>query len=143
MYFIPLNVCTKNEVCRFSWIWNIDICMEKTKKTSPWRHHPFDFYEIPLQKCIGHIAAVYQISVWSSLRELRHTVEKLTENYGEKMDIVSLWPWPLTQGHQFQKGLSQCGNRIGAFVRLEFRSKEKIRHSHTQRHTHRQTAVKI
>ena len=27
------------------------------------------------------------------------------------MGITSLWPWPLTQGHRFQKGLSQCDEK--------------------------------
>ena len=27
---------------------------------------------------------------------------KLTKNYEEKMDFEPLWPWPLTQSHQFQ-----------------------------------------
>ena len=56
----------------------------------------------------------------------------------KKMDIKSLWPWPLTQGHQFQLGLSQCSKqpfsenhvRIRSSVRLEFCSQENIRHTH-------------
>ena len=68
--------------------------------------------------------------------------EKLTENYKEKMDIMSLWPRPLTQGHKIQWGLSQfrkqplSKNRVqnGASVRLEFCSQEVL---DTQ--THRQT----
>ena len=34
-------------------------------------------------------------------RGLKSKVGKLTENYEGKMDITSLWPWPLIQGHQF------------------------------------------
>ena len=44
------------------------------------------------------------------------------------MNITSQWPWLLTQGHQFQQGLSKCNKQtfsencaqIGTFVRLEF-----------------------
>ena len=57
---------------------------------------------IMLQICKGHIKAAYQISDWSNKRELRYTVGKLTENYEGKMDFEPLWPWPLTQCHQFQ-----------------------------------------
>ena len=35
IYLMMLNVCTKNEVCRFNRIWNMHNCMEKLK----WRHH--------------------------------------------------------------------------------------------------------
>ena len=86
----------------------------------------------------------YRISFWINLKELRYKVGKLTENFEEKMGITSLWPWPLTQGHQIHKGLSQCGKhscsencvQIGASVRLEFCSQEMPdRQTHT--HTHR------
>ena len=71
-----------------------------------------------------------------------------------KTGITSLWPWPLTQGHQIQQGPSQCRKQpfsenrvqIGESVGLEFCSQEfpdtqTDRHTHTQ--THRQTAMKI
>ena len=32
-------------------------------------------------------------------RGLKSKVGKLTENYEWKMDVLSLWPWPLTQGY--------------------------------------------
>ena len=62
------------------------------------------------------------------------------------MDIESLWPWPLTKGHQFQYGSSQWGKQpfsknrvqIGASVRLEFCS-EAEPDTHTHTHTHAQT----
>ena len=60
------------------------------------------FYEIYTQIYQGYIWATYRISIWSNIRELRYTVGNLTENYEDKMGIKSLWPWPLTQGHQFQ-----------------------------------------
>ena len=40
---VNFNVCTKNEVCRFSRIWNMDNCMEKTYMMK--RHPPCDFHE--------------------------------------------------------------------------------------------------
>ena len=86
---------------------------------------------------------------------MRYTVGVLTENYEEKMDIESLWPWPLTIGHQFQLGMSQCckqpfrKNRvqIDVYVRLEFFFTSRAghtdiqtdRHTHTHTHTHRHT----
>ena len=158
LYFMLLNVCTKNEVCKFSRIWNIDNWMEKTLVTSPWRHPIFDFYEILLQICKGHIKMAYQISDGSNKGELKYTEGKLTKNYEEKKNFDPLWPWPLTQGHQFEKGLSQCAKQpisknrvqIGVSVQLEFCSQEKSRthththtHTHRDRQTHRQTAVKI
>ena len=39
---------------------------------------------------------------WLDIRELKSKVRKLTENCEGKMDITPLWPWSLTQGHQFQ-----------------------------------------
>ena len=56
--------------------------------------------------------------------------------------------WPLTQGHQFQLVLSQCGKllfsenrvQIGSSVRLEFCSQEfSWTHRQTDRHTHTHT----
>ena len=102
MYFMLLNVCTKKEVFWFNRVWNMNICIEKTLMTLQWRHHTFDFYETYIQIHKGHIKAAYWNSVWSSIRELRSTVGKLSENYEEKMGIESLWPWRLTQDHQFQ-----------------------------------------
>ena len=86
-----------------------------------------------------------------SMRELRYKMGKLTENFEKKkMGITSLWPWLLTQGHQFQQDLSQCGKQpfsenrvqIDSFVRLEFCSQVES-DTQTDRQTHRQTAVKI
>ena len=71
--------------------------------TSPWRHPTFDIYEILVQINKGHIKTAYHISDGSNILELRYTVGKLTKNYEEKKkDFEPLWPWPLTQGHQFQ-----------------------------------------
>ena len=98
----------------------------------------------------------YRISFWSNIKELRYKVGKLIENYEEKMGITSLWPWPLTQGHQIQYGPSQCSKQpfsenrvqIDASVRLEFCSQEvpdtqtdrqTDRHTHTHTHTDTQT----
>ena len=63
-----------------------------------WRHQPLYFYEILIQIFKGHILAVYPISVWSNIWELRYTVGKL-KNYEEKMDIEPLWP-KFTKVHQ-------------------------------------------
>ena len=59
------------------------------------------------------------------------------------MGITSLWPWPLTQGHQFQRCSIQCGKQtfsenrvqIGSPVRLEFFSQVELTHRHTDTHT--------
>ena len=134
----------KYELCRFNRNWDMDNSLEKIK----WRQNDVITHLIFIKfKHISTkgISIAYLISFWLFIRELRYKVGKLTENYEEKIGITSLWPWLLTQGNQFQWGLSQCGKQpfsencvqIGSSFRLEFCSQENIRH------THRQTAVKI
>ena len=112
--------------------------------TSQWRHHQSNFVKFKHK----FTNAKNWISFWLDKRELRCEVGKLTKNFEEKVGITSLWPWPLTQGLQFQKGPSQCSmqpfskNRvqIGASVRLEFCSlTDRLTQSHTHLHTHTHT----
>ena len=139
-----LNVCTNNEVCRFSRIWNIDNCMEKTEMTSPWRHPKFDFYDILIQICKGHIKAAYQISDWSNKRELRYTV-KLTENYKEKMNFVPLWPWPKVtnfnrvQASVLSNRLAKTASKSVHPLGWNFVHKKRAGQTDTHTQTHRHT----
>ena len=140
-----LNVCTKNEVCRFNRIWNMDICMEKTYRTSAWQHHPFDFYYIQLHICKGHIYRAYWISVWSDIRELKYTVGKLTKNYEKKWILshcdLDLWPkvnnfdrvWDSVVSSHLAKTASKSVHSFG------WNLVHKNSWTHTHRHTHTQT----
>ena len=70
--------------------------------TSTWHHPLFDFYEIYIQNCKGHIKAAYQISISSNIWELRYTAGKLMKNYEETRSIQRtqtpprLWPFTLS-----------------------------------------------
>ena len=63
------------------------------------------------------------------------------------MGITLLWPWPLTQGHQYQFGLSQCNKQpysenrvqIGGILFTWNPDTHTYRQRHTHTHTHTQT----
>ena len=117
-----------------------------------WRHHDIIphliFYEIFIQICKGHIKSAYQIPDWSNIRELRYTEGKLIKNYEEKKDFEPLWPWPLTQGHNFNwvwasvlsSRLAPRPNRCICSAGILFTAESDTQ---THRQTHRQTVVKI
>ena len=58
-----------------------------------------------------------------------------------KKDIVSLWPWPLTQGHRFLKDSSQCVKQPISQNRVQIGASKFYSQALTQtdRHTHTQT----
>ena len=93
--------------------------------TSPWRHHPIDF----LWNSTTDLKRAYLCAIpnFNLIRHKRAEIfsTELTENYEKKMDFESLHcDLDLSpQGHQFQKGLSQCNQlfskkrvQIGVFV---------------------------
>ena len=83
-----LNVFTKNEVCRFSKIWNMDICMKKTYMTSPWHYPPFDF----LWNSSTNLRKTYQSGIpsFSLFKHLR------AEIFSREVNRKLWWKWILS-----------------------------------------------
>ena len=144
IYLMLLNVCTKNEVYRFSRILNMDNCMVNT---SLWRHPPFDFYEILMQICKGHTKAAYQILDWSNIRELKYLVGKLTKNHEEKWIFshcdLDIWSkvtnfnrvWDSMVSNRLAKTASKSVHPFG----WNFVHKQSRTHTQTNRQTDRHT----
>ena len=156
---IPFWLMIQMRLCLLFYLWYLlrySSSKSKNKKcpTQPrsppkWHHHDaihhLIFINLNTYLQRAYQIAVYQISVWSHVRELRYIVGKLTEIYEEKNYVESLWPSPLTRGHQFWQGLSQCCKqsfsetrvKMGASVRLEFCwLTDRQTDTHTYTHTH-------
>ena len=134
MNLMLLYVGIKYEVWRFNRNWNIDNWT--TYMTSQWRRRQFDFYEIHISK--RHTKFHFD-------RQKRGEIHsrEINRELWWKREIASLWPWPSTKGHQFQKGSSQCRKQqfsknrvqINVSVRVKFGSLTD-RHTYTDRYTH-------
>ena len=86
-----------------------------------------------------NLISISSLELWNNVNE-----SKLNFYYHFEIHFRSQWPWPLTQGHQFQQDLSQCSKQlfnencvqISTSVCLEFCS---LTDWHTDRQTHIQT----
>ena len=97
MCLMKLYIGTKYKVCRFNRTWNMDNCLQKFKL----RHNDV----ITLSNSNTDLARAYLIDILNFILIGYNRAEiqsrKLIENYEGKMDIMSLWPWPLTKFTNF------------------------------------------
>ena len=106
IFIIWWTICCRVLVPRTKFVGKIEQLFWENLKGVTMTSSPIRFYEI-----------------WSN--EI-YKLGKLTENYGEKMSITSLWPWPLTQGNQFQKDSSQYGKQPISENRVQIVSSDRL-----------------
>ena len=136
----------KYKVCRFNGIRDMDNCFEKNLNKVIMTSSPIWFlWDLNTNRQRVYLS---NISNFILIKHKRTEIQgrEFNRKLWREMGITSLWPWPLTQGHQNQFGLSQCQKQpfsenrvqIGASVRVEFCSQE-VRDTQTHRQTDTQT----